>query len=434
MKQSLLRQTAVLSGANLSVRALGFAMRIWLSRVMGAEAMGVLELASSAHMLWLAPVTSGIPMAVARETAAGEEAALRAGRKLSLRISLLMLPALLIASPLIARLLGDIRTLPALLCYLPCLPILALSAAYNGYCYGAGDTMPPAASEILEQCVRFGGCAALLMGIPFLTVPWMAAVPPVATFAGEAAGLLLVIGMLKRGNVVLRGTAPRALQTKLRRLAAPLTWMRVTNTLMRTVNAVLIPLRLRVSGLSAQEATARLGMFSGMAMPLVMLPGVFTGALAMVAAPAITRRENDPRAMRRLLLRVLPGALAVSLLASAGLWLGAPFIAARVYRQPDLVQVLRALSPLVPVMGLQQVVSGMLAGLGKQRSALVASLSGALLTLMLNYFLTSHYRLFGCAAALFAGHGVTLAMNLRVLLLCSRRGDFRAEAGEHALV
>ncbi len=412
----------MLSVANTVVRALGFAMRIWLSRTMGAEAIGVMELASSAHMLWMAPVTSGIPMAVAREAAAGQgEAALRAGRRLALRISFIMLPVLLVLLPVIAKLLGDGRTLPALLMYLPCLPVLGISAAYNGYCYGAGNTAPPAISELMEQLMRFGICAAVLIGIPGMTAAWTAAVPPFATLVGEIASVILVFFLLTRAGVALRGDVPKGLEKSLWKLAAPMTWMRITNTLMRTVNSVMVPLRLRVSGLSAQEATARLGMLSGMAMPLIMLPSVVTGALAMVAGPALARQERDPRALRRIVAKVLPAALGVSLVAMAALYALSPWIATRLYHQPDLVELVRTLAPLVPVFGMQQVLSGMLSGLGKQRSALIASLIGALLTLSLNYLLTPQYRLIGCAWAQIAGSSVAMLLHLRELIRTIRR-------------
>jgi len=423
-KQSLVKQTALLSGANTAVRALGFVMRVWLSRVMGAEAMGVMELASSAHMLWIAPVTSGIPMAVSREAAAGHgEAALAAGRRLALRISLAMLPILLFAMPWIARFLGDGRTLPALLMYLPCLPILGLSAAYNGYCYGAGNTAPPSVSELAEQLVRFSVCVAVLRGVTGMTAAWTAAVPPFATLVGEGMALALIVWMLRRGGGAAGSAACPcgALEKKIWKLAAPMTWMRVSNTLMRTFSAVIVPMQLRVSGLSAQEATARLGMLSGMAMPLVMLPSVVTGAMAMVAGPALARRESDPKALKRVVARVLPASLAISLSAAGLLVLLAPWASKSLYRQPDLQALLKALWPLVPVMGVQQVTGGMLAGLGRQRSALFASLAGALLTLLLNYLLTPSYRLMGCAWAQIAGHTVTLLINLRVLIRNVRR-------------
>ena len=381
-KKSLVRQAAVLSVSNGATRALGFVMRVALSRRLGAEGTGVLELASSAHMLWIAPVTAGLPMAVSTETAAGRGGeALHAGRRLALRVSLLMLPALFVLSPLIARLLGDARTLPALWCYLPCLPVLGLSAVYNGWCYGAGDTLPPAASELTEQALRFALCMGLLTVFPRMRAAYTAAVPALSTLLGEGAGLLLVVWMLKKQGTLPAGRASAETEKKLWRLSAPMTWMRLSNTLTRTAGAVLIPLRLRAAGLSAQEATARLGMLSGMAMPWVMLPGVFTGALAVVAGPAIAKRRHSPEMLRALAVRLIAAALAIS-------------------------------APLAPLCGAQQVLSGILTGMEMQRSLLASSLSGSLLTLVLDFFLVKKFRLAGCALARLAGHGLTLYMNL----------------------
>ena len=65
-KQSLFRQTVILSGANFLVRARGFVMRIVFSRRRGAQAVGLMELSSGVHALLITPVTSGVPLAVSR--------------------------------------------------------------------------------------------------------------------------------------------------------------------------------------------------------------------------------------------------------------------------------------------------------------------------------------------------------------------------------
>ena len=49
-EQSLRRQAAVTAGGNAAVRMLGFGMRLAVTRLLGAEAVGVMELAASAHM------------------------------------------------------------------------------------------------------------------------------------------------------------------------------------------------------------------------------------------------------------------------------------------------------------------------------------------------------------------------------------------------
>ena len=63
------KQTVFLTGVNAVVRALGLLMRVMLSRLLGAEIMGIAELAQGVHMLAITPLTSGLPLAISRMTA-----------------------------------------------------------------------------------------------------------------------------------------------------------------------------------------------------------------------------------------------------------------------------------------------------------------------------------------------------------------------------
>ena len=93
----------MLACGNAAVRAMGFALRVALSRWLGAEALGVMELAHSAHMLSIVPVTAGLPAAVSRLTALRrDDSALRAGRGLALRMSAVLTPLWALAAPAVA--------------------------------------------------------------------------------------------------------------------------------------------------------------------------------------------------------------------------------------------------------------------------------------------------------------------------------------------
>ena len=70
MRATLRRQAMTLTLANGYTRGIGFAMRLILARLMGAEAMGVMELSHSVIMLAITPVTSGIPAAMSRRSQA----------------------------------------------------------------------------------------------------------------------------------------------------------------------------------------------------------------------------------------------------------------------------------------------------------------------------------------------------------------------------
>ena len=179
-RESLKRQAMITACCGALVRAMGFGLRLWISRLLGAEALGVTELASGAHMLALTPAAAGLPSAVSRLTAKAETAEQRqltlyAGRQMAAWLGLCVTPLFLLLSPLLAKLLGDERTLPALVFFAPCVLTVGLSSVYDGYFFGQGKALPPALSEGAEQLVRLCVVGALAFLVPRVTVAYRAA-------------------------------------------------------------------------------------------------------------------------------------------------------------------------------------------------------------------------------------------------------------------
>lgn len=409
------KQTVYLTSVNGIVRALGLLMRVVLSRMLGAEVMGVMELAQSLHMVAITPLTSGLPAAISRMTAraapAGKQLPLLAGLWLVRAVSLVMIPALWLLTPLLARLLGDARVLPSLWFTAPCILILGYSAAYNGYCYGIGAAHLPANSELLEQVGRLAVTILLLRLLPHLTAAWSAAIPMAATMSAELMGLLYIARRLRfspdeKANFLAK-------RTPVFRLAFPTTLNRLTQTILRSLTAVLIPYRLQQSGLSAVEATARLGMFNGMVTPILMLPCIFTSALAMVALPRIAKAEEQPAELKRLLLNCLMGCIPFSLLCAAAIYAAAPFLANVIYRQPELTALFQSSAPLTLLMAVGHLAASALSALGQQRWSFYASLAVSAVTVCSTWFWTANpaLRIQGVIRAQYVSQLLSIALS-----------------------
>lgn len=412
-RQSIKRQTVVTTGCGLLNRGLGFLLRLLVNKALGPEAVGVMELAGSAHMLALTPVAAGLPGAVSRMTAKAEEKdrplILYAGRKLALMLAWAVTPLLLALSPLIARVMGDIRVLPSLLLFAPCVLLVGVSGVYDGSCYGRGCAWPPALSELSEQVTRMTVTLGLVSLLPSLTVAGKAAVPALAGTAGEGIGLLAVAALAGRTPSMKGDERVPGVCRELTRLSLPLMGGRLTHTALRAVSGALIPKRLMAAGLTASEAMSRMGMLNGMVMPLLFLPGMLAGALGTVGGPAAARCGGR-RAENRLTLRLLLPALLAGGGCCTGLWLLAPRLAMGLYRLPEMAPLLRALCPLAVIMPAQQVLSGCMAGLGLQRKTLRASLLGAAVTLLFTWRWTAvpALHIYGAGFASLLGHGLTL--------------------------
>ena len=420
-KESLKRQAMITACCGAVVRAMGFGLRLWISRLLGAEGLGVSELASSVHMLALAPASAGLPSAVSRLTAKAEgeeerQLALYAGRQIALRLGLCVTPLFLLLSPLLARALGDERTLPALVFFAPCVLTVGLSSVYDGFFFGQGKALPPTLSEGAEQIVRLCVVGALAFLIPRVTVAYRAALPAVASTLGEAAGLAVILAIARRipsfrGDARL-GAARRSLFS----LSFPLLLNRLCHTGLRSLCGIIIPLRLMAGGLNRAEAVSRLGMLNGMVMPLMFLPCLISGALATVGGPAMARCKTK-RAENRLAFRLLLAALGAGLLCAGALYALAPAVSNLFYRLPELSPLLRSAVPLAVLMPVQQTVGGVMTGLGLQKRSLAAGLLGAAATLLCAWQWTPGHGIYGAAFATMAGHGLTLFCELISLFL-----------------
>lgn len=420
MNSDVKKQTLLVTGLNGLIRAMGFFLRVVMARMLGAEMMGIAELAGGVHMLAITPLTSGLPMAISRLTAKesrqNRTMPLQAGLALVRQVCLFLIPAFLLLSPLLAKLTGDIRVLPSLWCTAPCVLILGYSAAYNGYCYGTGISYLPAVSELTEQTLRLLFTLLLIPALGSLSTAWLAAVPVASTMLAEAGGLLLVVCIL---HIPANGQKQAIGWRKpILRLALPSTGTRLIHTLLRSVTSILIPVRLAASGLPAAECTARLGMLNGMVLPIMMLPCIFTGALGMVLAPRLARSEENARLCKSLLAKLFAAGLLAAGFCTGLLYVIAPFFAHVVYRLPELTALFRSATPLCFLCAAENLTVGAVTSLGLQKQAMLGALPSSLLSLLLTWLLTAMpvFQLEGVIIGLAAGHLLVILWNSGILL------------------
>lgn len=427
---TLKKQALILTLANTYTRALGFALRLGTARLMGAQALGLMELSSSAVMLAITPVTAGIPTAMSRLTAqqdANVSAVLQSGLSCIKRMALFLMPTMLLLSPAIAWLLGSMQTLPAFLTSLPLIWLLGLCAVYSGWFYGRNDAATPALSECVEQTVRCVLVFTLLHFFTRLSDAWTAALPNIA----EVAAGLSVWFLFRRKSPHLMGIKPdAALRREIIRLTAPTTGARLCQTALRALNAVLLPVCLRRSGLSVDAATAQFGLLNGMCMPLLMLPGILTGAICMVATPAVSRQEHQPVQLQRTMRQLLLSSGGIGAVTAVSLFFGANFISTRLYREEALAPLLRLMAPASLLMAIQQVQFGLITGLGRQNQALVGTIAASFLSLIITACLCPlpRIRLYGAGIATLASMLLRVICNA-VVLRGSRRNQHSSTRG-----
>lgn len=184
-------------------------------------------------------------------------------------------------------------------------------------------------------------------------------------------------------------TGPRATQItppnlgEVLALAGPATVERILLSAARLIEATLIPTRLVQVGLTVTQALAVYGELGGLAAPLLLLPTVFSGALAAAIVPAVAQVEHDPRRLRDQVRRVVAvalhlGVLAAVLFAREGTALATllfPGAAGGDY--PGAGRLIHWVAPAALLLYTDQVAAAVMRGLGRPLEPMVVDLTSA---------------------------------------------------------
>ena len=380
-RSSMLYGTLLLTGVSLVSQVLGFVYRILLSRLVGAEFMGLYQLVMPVYSVLLSLTAIGLTVAVsnlsAEYAARGMAGAIPAvlGKCLGAFL-LLFVPVALVAAVgsdwISTALLGDARTQLGLLLLLPCVLLTGVENLHKHFFYGTGQVRTPAAVELCEQFLRTGAVLGLLVVLHPRGGERTVGVIVLGMTACEVFSAATLTALFRRHTAALPPAAPeRGLNRRIASIAAPIGLTALLGNLMGSANAVLIPRQLVASGADVTEAMSAFGVLCGMTLPMLCMPTAFIGAMGLVLVPRLARsaalgqldrvRSRVHKAMEATSLLLMP---CLSLLVVLG-----PTLGRLLFRSEQAGDYILPLSLGVLFSCYQSVLGGVLNGVGRQRQA-----------------------------------------------------------------
>lgn len=436
MKRSVfLKSAAILTVTSLILRTVGMFFRIFLSGKIGAEGMGLYQLILSIYVLGSTFATTGISTAVTRliadELVCGTARSVRHILRRSLLISVLLgaVSALLIYG--CADLIGiywlkDIRAVPALKILSFSLPSMGISACLRGYFVARRRAEYPAYGQLLEQAVRIG---VIWLLIDYFSAFGLAAAS-VAVIVGDTVAEWVCCAHLAwgyRGDrrklqaqtaTLPDGKPTRSVVRKLVSIAAPITAGRYLNTILRTVENIMVPLGIAAYCGSQETGLSQFGALKGMALPLIFFPASFLSAISTLLIPELSSAGVQHRqdSIRRSVEKSLQVTLLASIVIGTVFTVFADKLGLLLYNSTDVSVYLRVLAPLAPIMYTESLVDGMLKGLNQQVSSLKYSVADSALRVVLIWFVVPRYGMGGFLAIMVVSNLLTSFLNLNRLL------------------
>ncbi|MDD2955942.1 MAG: polysaccharide biosynthesis C-terminal domain-containing protein [Oscillospiraceae bacterium] len=302
-KDSVFYSAMLLCFSSLALQGMGFLYRIAMSRMAGAQVMGLYQLILPAYAVGLSCTCSGLTLAVSRVASAveavGDRGSLWRIVPVSRAVFLLLfaaagLPVLLFSRFIASSLLGDARVRTALLLLLPCLFLTGLENIYKNFFHGVKYVLPPIVSELTEQFTRMA--AVLSLFSLFLPCPEgdAAALIVGGMVLSEVFSVAILTAFYRRcrkaaGPLPPQRLARRVLLGKIGSVALPVSAAGLLNNFLASATTVIIPARLAAGGAPRAEAMTSFGVMTGMTIPLLSLPSAFLFPLTTVLLPRLSR-------------------------------------------------------------------------------------------------------------------------------------------------
>ena len=400
----LFKATMIVTIFSVLTRALGFVLRIILSRALGAESLGYYQVSMSVLGVLMTLIASGIPLVVSRSVAnkkaIGDHISAYKTTTAGLIVSLVLSVTVCLIIYLCPQVLNIIykQNLTSSIVFfaLPSLIFSAVYCALRSALWGDKHFFAISFTEFFEQVVRIILCFILLYFPIFKGIGLAEKAALSLSIACLLSSILVVIiyYSLKQKLVWPKGSIKPLIKA-----SAPITALRTISSIVSTLISIIIPIRLAKFGFSSGEAMAEYGTMMGMAFPLIMTPGTLIGSLAVTLVPEISSKtdnidqklnQTDLKGLKsHICLGLNMSVLITAILIPAFIVLAKP-ICEILFHSKDAGEYVQKAAILMIPMGLSQISSSMLNSIGLELKSLIGYGIGAGLLFISIYFLPKY--------------------------------------------
>ena len=407
-RNTFLKGALILAATNLIVKLIGAFYTIPLTRLIGAEGMGLYNSAYQIYMWLFIISTTGLPIAISKLVS--EEIALGNTKEAHriFRVSFVFLffwgifstLVLYFGAGFIVSVIGTNRAYFSLIAISPCLLFVSIMSAYRGYFQGMQNMVPTALSELIEALVR--AILGFMLAYTMLGqgIEYSSAGAVLGVSLGGLAGMLIlvVIYNIKKKTIptLLSQTKSKifrlsiiSISIKLLKVALPITIGASVFAIANIIDLVMVMRRLKEIGVSEVNAIRLYGYLSGYAYKVYNLPTTFTTALAIsivpiIAGAFINKKVTVVKKIAEIGLRM---SSIISIPAAVGMGVLARQILILLFKDDSASLLLIILSIAVVFVTIVQVSGAILQGIGRVTVPVKNIIIGTIVKVSINYVL-----------------------------------------------
>ena len=389
----------ILTSSSLLIRGAGLIFNIYVANKVGQEAIGIFSLVMSVYTFAITFATSGISLActciVSEEFAKNNfEKGLKAVKTCIFFALILGITAsifLFLFAPIISGnwLKGNVSNLPIYSISLG-LPLISISAVIGGYLTSIGKSYKSAFAQCVELTVKIIATYFLLSfsinkGIDAICTSLIIG-DVISEFFSFLLNLIFYF-VEKRKFKPSRGYH-KDLNIKIFKIAFPVAITSYIRSGLSSLKHFLIPIRLQASGLNYSLAISKYGLINGMVMPVLMFASFFVTSFSGLLVPEYARLlagKNFNR-MKTVCSKIFTITFSFSFLIAGIFLFFSNELSLLIYKNLEIAIYLKIFSLLIIFMYIDNVIDGILKGVGSQFGVMVINICDLLITICIIYF------------------------------------------------
>ena len=389
----------ILTSSSLLIRGAGLIFNIYVANKVGQEAIGIFSLVMSVYTFAITFATSGISLActciVSEEFAKNNfEKGLKAVKTCIFFALILGITAsilLFLFAHIISGnwLKGNVSNLPIYSISLG-LPLISISAVIGGYLTSIGKSYKSAFAQCVELTVKIIATYFLLSfsinkGIDAICTSLI-----IGDVISEFFSFLLnlIFYFIEKRKFKPSREYHKDLNIKIFKIAFPVAITSYIRSGLSSLKHFLIPIRLQASGLNYSLAISKYGLINGMVMPVLMFASFFVTSFSGLLVPEYARLlagKNFNR-MKTVCSKIFTITFSFSFLIAGIFLFFSNELCLLIYKNLEIAIYLKIFSLLIIFMYIDNVIDGILKGVGSQFGVMVINICDLLITIFIIYF------------------------------------------------
>ncbi len=419
--RNFFKTVAIVTVFSVCEKFLGFLYRIYLSRSIGTEGIGLYQVALSVFALLLNVTCSGTPVTVSRLMT--KYRAEGNNEKVAKVITAALTFTLAVAIPLcliftlfngaLSFIFADERCMTIFLIVLPGLIFTSVYSILRGVFWGNKDFLPYSATELLEEICM------IIVGV--VLIGKTTDVYSGAVRAGVAV-LVSYIFSFSLGTAVffLRKNKLKNPVSQFKPLLAsalPITAMRTANSLAVSLVSIILPIRLVAAGYESANAMSMFGAAVGQAIPLLFIPTTLIGSFTLVLVPEISESfyKHNYYYLKRDVEKALKFTVLLTSFFVPVFFVCGEEIGILIFGGYECGKYLTASSFLMVFMSLSNISTSILNSMGLEQKTLIFYIISGIFMLLSVWFLPQFFGIYALLIGFTFIYGLTTILNLRLL-------------------